>query len=62
MEFQSTPESDEYHPLSVEHTRVDNQETASTVGGADRTQEKHLRSTGGIIQEHIEPQFENRLG
>jgi hypothetical protein len=41
---------------------VDNQETASTVGGADRTQEKHLRSTGGIIQEHIEPQFENRLG
>jgi hypothetical protein len=62
VEFQSTPESDEYHPLSVEHTPVGNQETASTAGGADHTKEEHLRSTGGIVQEEIEPQFENRLG
>lgn len=62
MGFQSTSESDAYHPVSVEHAPVGNQETASTVGGADRTKQEHLRSIRGIIQEEIEPQFEDRLG
>ncbi|PMD13882.1 hypothetical protein NA56DRAFT_711506 [Hyaloscypha hepaticicola] len=49
--------------LSPRRTRaVGNQETASTVGGADRTKQEHLRSIRGIIQEEIEPQFEDRLG